>query len=63
MKPLTSKEYVAAGGTVCPYCRSENITGSSIEVDAGGASQEIYCSDCTHCWYDTYTLTGYEAIE
>lgn len=51
-----TKKYVAQGGVRCPVCNSENIEGSSIEVDAGGAYQEMTCTDCGEEWQDVYRL-------
>ena len=50
------KKYVANGGVNCPVCNSENIEGSHMEADAGGAWQEVYCSDCGENWQDVYRL-------
>ena len=59
-KPMTNEEYVEAGGCKCPKCGSSDISGDSIEVDSGGAYQEVGCSECGHSWRDVYTLVGYE---
>lgn len=58
--PLTIKQYVETGGTRCPFCRGQNITGGAVEFDAGYAHQEINCADCSKTWIDIYTLTKYE---
>ena len=58
-KPMTDKQYRDSDGTKCPYCGSENISGEHVEVDAGGATQEVGCTDCGKSWYDCYSLTGY----
>jgi transcription elongation factor Elf1 len=59
--PLTEtqkKAYVEGGGLECPYCnRTDGVEGKSINVDAGGASQEIICNVCGLAWTDLYTLT------
>ena len=62
-KPVTQAAYIRGGGGLCPVCRSSDITGYSIEVDAGGASQEITCEECGASWSDTYKLTGYTDLE
>lgn len=60
-KPMTDKEYVQTGGVRCPYCRSTNVEGQSIDVDAGEATQEMGCNDCNAEWVDCYKLVGYMA--
>ena len=41
----------------CPYCGKDDIEGGSIEIDAGGASQEVSCLVCDEEWTDQYTLS------
>jgi hypothetical protein len=55
----TNQEYINNGGTLCPYCRSYNISGDHIQVDAGSAWQDVRCDDCGKEGQDTYTLTGF----
>lgn len=62
-KKLTDKQYVGKGGCVCPVCQSEDISGEHIEVDAGGAWQEINCGNCGATWNDVYKLVGYSELE
>ncbi len=40
----------------CLNCDSDNIEGGSVNVDAGGAIQDIYCNDCGSSWSDLYKL-------
>lgn len=65
MKPVqTSEQYVQGGGKACPVCGSaDGIEGGEINIDAGGASQEIYCSLCESAWTDVYALVAYENLE
>jgi len=58
-KAMTQKQYVKSDGVRCPYCNGGNIEGESVEIDAGGASQEVRCLDCDKAWLDVYKLTGY----
>lgn len=60
--PLTIKQYVETGGTRCPFCRGQNITGEPVEFDAGYALQKIECNTCGRAWRDVYTLTKYEGL-
>ena len=62
MLELTSDEYKAKGGIVCPVCQSGDIEGSSVEIDAGGAWQNITCNECGSEWTDFYQLTGYSEL-
>ncbi len=52
------RRYLDKGGVHCPVCGFNQIEGSSIEVDGGGASQDIHCLKCGSTWTDTYILTG-----
>ena len=56
---LSNDEYVAEGGTRCPYCGGIDIQGQEVNIDAGQAWQDVICNTCGHEWQDTYTLTGY----
>jgi len=40
----------------CLNCDSDNIEGGSVDVDAGGATQDISCNDCGSSWTDLYVL-------
>ena len=62
-QPLTNAEYVAALGTNCPVCQSTQLEGSSVDIDGGTASQEIWCKTCGASWNDTYTRTGYTNLD
>jgi transcription elongation factor Elf1 len=41
----------------CPFCGESDIEGSSVEIDSGGAWQNIDCNNCGAKWQDVYTLT------
>ena len=58
-KPMTDKQYRDSGGCQCPFCRGTDVVGGHVEVDAGGATQEVSCNDCDRSWIDCYNLTGY----
>ncbi|MBU0564890.1 MAG: hypothetical protein KJ890_15480 [Gammaproteobacteria bacterium] len=57
--PMTNEEYLADAGNHCPFCRSPNIQGGGIEVEAGRAWQNINCDNCGKGWQDEYELTGW----
>ena len=46
----------------CLNCGSGNIEGDSVQVDAGGASQEVTCKECGSEWTDLYSLTDVYGI-
>lgn len=56
---LTDPEYVEIKGSRCPFCGSEDIEGAHMEVEEGGATQEVSCLKCHMAWLDCYALTGY----
>jgi len=57
--PMTEKEYVANGGVLCPFCRSENITATEqIQGDDGIATGGVKCLDCGSTWTAYYHLIG-----
>lgn len=59
LKPMTQAEYLADSGK-CPYCRSFNIHGDSIDISGNEASQAVMCHACTKNWTDTYKLVRFE---
>ena len=61
-KPITPKQYLKSGGSVCPACKSKNITGGSFKVDGTSVWNRITCKDCGANWLDIYTLTNYEYL-
>lgn len=61
--PETIQEYRAHGGTHCPYCGSEDITGGSVQIGAASAWQPITCSACGRKWTDVYNLIAFEPDE
>jgi hypothetical protein len=56
--PLTDKQYLK-NPTICPVCRSSDISGGQVDVDMGSCWQEIECEDCGAKWTDIYKLIGY----
>lgn len=58
-KPITEevqKEYVKEGGGYCPYCRSTQVEGDSVDFEAGGIYQPMGCNACGETWVDCYHL-------
>lgn len=56
--PSLEEHYLNNGGHECPKCERSNLETGKMEIDAGGAFQEIVCEDCGATWDDCYTLTG-----
>lgn len=57
------EKYIDDGGVRCPYCGSENITGSYPETDVGESWQDVECDDCGKEWTDLYRLVGVDVDE
>ena len=45
-------------GSHCPYCKSDQVEGSSITVEGNHAYQEMSCADCDETWDDMYRLVS-----
>lgn len=58
IKEDIEKKYMDSGGSLCPYCDSDNITADPIEADAGCASGVVRCKECGKSWTDYYNLAG-----
>lgn len=63
LEPMTDAEYVAVGVGVCPFCRSDQIEGDSVDIHDRYATQEVSCSACGKTWDDRYKLIGYDSRE
>lgn len=46
--------------TVCPQCKSGNISAERFEADGNTAHQPCSCGNCLATWDDLYVLTGFE---
>jgi hypothetical protein len=46
--------------TVCPECKSENLSAERFEADGNTAYQPCSCNNCLATWDDLYILTGYK---
>ena len=57
------KKYVREGGVKCPYCKSPDITGGSVAVDANRAWREVDCQQCGRNWTDLYRLIDVVEVE
>ena len=61
---LTSEEYVAKHGVLCPACLSDNIRSTQqLQHDDMHCWQSCKCDDCEQEWDDHYELVGYYPLE
>lgn len=62
--PMTDEQYLAVHGCLCPSCGdSDGISGGSIQIDGGSASQTVVCNACGGSWTDLYKLSGYTDLD
>lgn len=54
------KCYLDDGCARCPFCRSPHIVGHGVVIDAGKASQDMFCNDCEEAWTDQFRLDHVE---
>lgn len=59
---LARKRSYLRRGSSCPYCRSESVTGESVNIEGRQASQEVSCQECERTWRDVYRLADVEKI-
>jgi hypothetical protein len=57
------KVYIENTGNICPFCKSTDITGGSVNIEGREARQEVWCNECHGQWRDVYTLAFVEDIE
>jgi hypothetical protein len=62
-KPLSQQKYVKSKGSICPNCRSKNISADGPEIDGEIVWVNVSCQDCEACWTDIYNLIGYDSLE
>ena len=55
--------YIQGKGLFCPFCLSIPVEGSTIEILAGTASQEMRCPECGKAWQDIYRLVDIVPVE
>ena len=61
---LTSEEYVAKHGQLCPACLSDKVRSTQqLQQDDMNCWQSCKCDDCGQEWDDHYELVGYYPLE
>lgn len=56
-------EYLKTGGIFCPFCKSDDIEGSAVDIVGSEAVQEVSCVRCNGAWRDTYRLHAVETLD
>jgi C4-type Zn-finger protein len=65
-RPVDADEYVAKGGTECPFCRcGGNLHTGEFSGPDGNATAylNVKCLDCGKEWTDVYTLSSITPLE
>ena len=60
--PPHIQAYVDTGGIHCPYCESDQLTGHSLDLEAGHVWLAASCQSCDRRWEEQYTLAGVREI-
>jgi len=56
---MTEAEYLDTEGTVCPYCKSTEVTYSPFEHEAIQVWQDAECQVCKQTWERVFQLAWY----
>jgi hypothetical protein len=61
MKPAKVKDYLAHGGTRCPFCHTRDIQDGDLDRSYTKAEtyQHMSCNQCQRGWVEIYTLFTY----
>ena len=66
LRALTDDEllhyYILSGGSICPYCLSDDIEGGFVEIKGDGAYQDVGCKDCDAQWQAVYQLRAFTPL-
>lgn len=61
---MDNQEYVQTCGELCPYCKSGEVKGHSLEsVGSTLVLRGCACERCGSEWEEEFHLTGYEEIQ
>ena len=58
-KPLTARQFVAAGGAVCPRCESGDVSLSEPRMEGQSMFEDGECQTCGCEFYTVNRLVGY----
>ena len=59
---LTSKQYAAQQGLVCPYCLEAAIFFGQMSIGENEATMKNECVTCDAEWTEVYHLVGYREV-
>lgn len=62
-KPMSNKAYLSEAASVCPVCKSEDISSGHIDADGTVGYANVECLECKSTWVDKWKLTGYQDLE
>jgi len=62
MPEFNGAEYMATGGSHCPWCGSTDFCGEEIHIDEANAWQTVSCSYCGGAWNDIYSLSDVSPV-
>lgn len=43
----------------CPFCKSDEIEGTEVNMEVGECSQDMFCIECEREWTNIYRLESY----
>jgi len=58
--PTSQAEYIKE--ELCPVCGHNDVSGESVEISNGQATQNVDCLECGSYWTDVYKLTKYDNL-
>lgn len=56
---LTSDEYIAEEGGICPVCRNKELTYSDLKLSNSMIWRVVKCNNCRSKWEDVFSFSGY----
>jgi len=57
---MSSRDYRASGGCLCPLCRSTDIESrGNVQSDGQDCWRRVYCNACGASWADDIVVIGY----
>lgn len=55
---ITDREYISRGGSVCPFCESENISSGKVDFNYINAYRGVKCNKCGKEWEEVFEMVG-----
>ena len=63
MMTAKQKKAYLEDSSKCPYCKSTDISGESLEIEGNVVVQIVTCQECDNSWTDYYKLFNVEETE